>query len=180
MFLLPPNVFWSFQAVLFIAINKFTPTWVSPDVLSLPSFSHSIWIYDGNYLPFSCLGSDSENFQATDRSLLSVPVLGLPHSTRATAAREALLHHFAPSMERPYGWVGTDSMSASETAEAKSQQEQTLQGFKPTNSKEFLLCLCKLKFFKAGFSEKQYCWYKNSSSSKDVLQNRGLDTKILR
>lgn len=82
MFLLPPNVFWSFQAVLSIPINKFTPTWVSPDVLSLPSFSHSIRIYDGNYLPFSCLGSDRENFQATDGSLLSVPVLGLPHGTQ--------------------------------------------------------------------------------------------------
>lgn len=74
-----------------------------------------------------------------------------------------------PGMEQPYGWIGTGS--ASETAKTKSQQEQTLQGLKLLNSRNFYWAYANWNVFKAGFPEKQHCWYKSSSSSKGPIQN---------
>lgn len=57
-----------------------------------------------------------------------------------------------------YGWVGTGSTLASETAKTKSQQEQTLQGLKVINSRNFYSAYsANWNVFKAGFPKKQYC-----------------------
>lgn len=75
-----------------------------------------------------------------------------------------------PAKEQPYGWVGTGSTSASETAKTKSQQEQTLQGLKLTNSRNFHWACANWNIFKPGFPEKQYCWCKSNSSAKGPIQ----------
>lgn len=77
-----------------------------------------------------------------------------------------------PAREQPYGCVGTGSTSASETAKTKSQQEQTFQGLKLTNSSNFYWACANWNVFKAGFPEEQYCWYKSSSPSKGSIQSR--------
>lgn len=125
-------------------LNSLIHSNLSPDVL----------FYDSNW-------AHSENLQWQTDPLLPVPVLGLPHCTQ----------EFSPLLEQPYGCVGTGSTSASETAKTKSQQEQTLQGLKLINSRDFYWAWANWIVFKVGFPEEQYCWYKSSSFSKGPIQS---------
>lgn len=59
--------------------------------------------------------------------------------------------NLAPCTERLCHWLGTDSTLAPETAQTKPQREQTLQGFKPTQSKEFPPSFCNGNLSKLDF-----------------------------
>lgn len=141
------NVFASFLTVVSMAFK----------------FTDSLWPISRCLLSEFMIGTGLRQWKlsVTAWPLLPVPVLSLPPCTQEST----------PGMEQPYGWVGTGSTSASGAAKTKSQQEQTLQGLNLINSRNFYWACANWNVFKAGFPEKQYCWYKSSSPSKGPIQD---------
>ena len=184
MFLPPPNVFWSFQAVLSIPINKCTYS-PQPEYHQMPCLCLLFLIPSGFMIGTIFLSPVWAQMVKTCKPqtdpLLSVPVLGLPHCTREPQQQGK--PRCATSL---LVWRGrTVELALTQHRRRKLQRQNPSKNrlFKDLNQQTQRVSVqfqCKLKFFEGGFSEKQYCPYKSSSSSKGLLQSRGLDPKIRR